>query len=158
MTDRRSILLDTNVLLLFIVGATERGMIRRHKRTGAFIEEDYDLLCRVLEGFPEVRVTPNILTEVSNLAAQTPDPGRTAVLRTLAAIIGRVTENGVSSATAASRPAFVRFGLADTATMEVAGTVDCILTDDLALYLALVEGGHQAFNFNHLRQYGWKWD
>jgi hypothetical protein len=150
-----SVLLDSNVLLLYVVGMTDRRLIRTHKRTRAFAEEDFDLLCDGLGRFGEIWVTPNILTEASNLAAQAAEPGRSAVLQTLAGFMAGCQEQAVPSATVAGRPAFIRLGLADMATLEVARLVDRVLTDDLALYLALMDAGRNAVNFNHIRQFGW---
>jgi len=39
----RSVLLDTNLLLLLTVGMLDRKLIGKHKRTQEFTEEDFDL-------------------------------------------------------------------------------------------------------------------
>jgi hypothetical protein len=60
--------LDSNLLLLLLIGAVERGLVIRFKRTRVFLQEDYDLLCDVVAQFTRVVTTPHVLAEVSNLA------------------------------------------------------------------------------------------
>ena len=69
MTERRSIILDTNLLLLLVVGSTDRRYISAHKNL-AFEEEDSDILVGILSQTPSIILTPNTLTETSNLARQ----------------------------------------------------------------------------------------
>ena len=67
----KRIILDTNLLLLLVVGLTDPALIGKHKRTRSFEVTDYDLLVNVLSGYNEIVVTPHILTETSNLLSQT---------------------------------------------------------------------------------------
>lgn len=157
MTNRRSILLDTGVLVLFVVGLADRSLIQRHKRTSSFVEEDYDTLCNFISQFQELTVTPNVLTEASNLLAQVAQPARGAVLQKLADLLARDTrEDYVPSREASVEEDFLRLGLTDSVVIREAGVVDCVLTDDLNLYLALVSHGREAVNFNHIRLAGWQ--
>ena len=145
-------------LVLLVVGKTDRSLISRHKRTrNDFIEEDYDLLCQVLEGFTEFQVTPNILTEASNLVSQIGDPDRGRVLATLRGFIEGSREHYVPSTEAASIPSFPRLGLTDTATLAHVSYTGHVLTSDLDLYLEVSRAGHRAVNFNHIRQGSWSW-
>jgi len=43
------LLIDTNLLVLFIVGTVNRNRIGNFKRTSKYSKDDYDLLVRVLE-------------------------------------------------------------------------------------------------------------
>ena len=63
----KQIVVDTNLLLLLVIGITDRSLIAKHKRTRSFEAEDFDLLVSVLAGYDQVVVTPHIMTEVSNL-------------------------------------------------------------------------------------------
>jgi hypothetical protein len=63
------VLLDTNLLLLLIVGGASRELIGK-KRLDTFTAEDYDTLSAIVDSLGLVATTPNILTEVSNLADQ----------------------------------------------------------------------------------------
>ena len=67
---RGGIVIDTNILLLLVVGAYNPNEITQFKRTQKFIPEDYFTLRKLLKLYATVLTTPNILTEVSNLAGQ----------------------------------------------------------------------------------------
>jgi predicted nucleic acid-binding protein len=147
----RTVLLDANLVLLFVVGTTNKSLISRHKRTHSFTEQDFTLLCEFLNQFDQVVVTPNILTEVSNLAAQIAEPARGQLLGTLAAMTNHLTEEYVTSREASQHEGFVRLGLTDACVLRRVGTIDCVLTDDLDLYLSLSRSGQYVVNFNHIR-------
>jgi hypothetical protein len=66
------VLVDTNLLLVYFVGAFDPALIPKFKRTRMYTLEDHPLLVRVLGFFEKVVTTPHILTEVSNLAGQLP--------------------------------------------------------------------------------------
>lgn len=68
----QGILLDTNLLLAFCIGAVNPQYISRFKRTRAYIAEDFTLLSQLMKRFTMCVTTPNILTEVSNLANSLP--------------------------------------------------------------------------------------
>ncbi len=69
--DRVSLIIDANLLVLFVVGATDRNLIARHKRLKAFSLEDFDLLCRlVVEADPESIVQENCLHSLPLPSAQ----------------------------------------------------------------------------------------
>lgn len=64
----REIIIDTNLLLLLVIGAIEQGRhIRSSSRLNAFSEVDYQTVLEVIEHYEAVCITPYIATEVSNL-------------------------------------------------------------------------------------------
>lgn len=90
-----TLLIDTNLLLVLLVGAQDREQIARFKRTSAYSREDYDLLARFVADFRQIAGMPNVLTEVSNLAGQLAEPLRTRVLEGLAAFASQAVERYV---------------------------------------------------------------
>ena len=62
------ILVDSNSILLLVVGHLGRGRIDRHRRLSEFGDDDYDLLVGLLQPFHECCYTVSVMTEVSNLA------------------------------------------------------------------------------------------
>jgi predicted nucleic acid-binding protein len=147
----RRILVDANLLVLLIVGLTDEKLISTHKRTLAFLPEDFLLLTLFLEKYEQVVVTPHVLTETYNLAAQVGEPHRSRVLRTLQTLIGNVEELHHSSKEAALAPSFVRLGLTDSAILNVLDDGLPLVTVDFDLYYQAAEAGHEVINFNHLR-------
>jgi hypothetical protein len=147
-----ALVLDASLLVLFLVGSTRRDLIGRHKRLKAYTIEDYDLLLRLISQAPHVIVTPNTLTEASNLIAQVDEPARTRIREVFRGVVEATEEEYVSSRTAVSAPIFLRLGLTDAALLHLMSEPRSLLTTDLNLYLSALQQGSTALNFNHLRQ------
>ena len=73
-------LIDANLLVLFVVGKTDRQLIAKHRRLREFSVDDYDRLVGILRMVDQLVVTPNTLTETSNLLAQHTEPERSRFL------------------------------------------------------------------------------
>lgn len=146
----RPIVLDANLLVLFVVGATSRIYIEKHKRLRAFVPEAFDLLNELITQAPAVLVTPNTWTEACNLASQIAEPARSKVRETLRRLVAATDETYVESRTATEAAEYMRLGLADAALIVGMPNEAKVLTVDLDLYLALLRRGRRATNFNHL--------
>lgn len=147
------VLIDTNLLLMYFVGAHDPKEIGRFKRTMQFTSDDHDLLVGFIKHFRRVVTTPHIITEVSNLAGQLGDRSRTGVFETLSAGIGLFDERHTPASDLAEDPAFPRFGITDTAVLREAKGRFLVLTDDFRLSQYLRSEGVDVFNFHHLRFY-----
>ena len=112
---------------------------------------DYDILLTVVSRAPAVFVTPNTLTETSNLSAYIAEPARGRVFQVLRHLIETSEERYVPAASAARRQEFIRLGLTDAVLLEAASKEASLLTTDLDLYVAALATGTPAYNFNHLR-------
>ena len=145
--------IDTNLLVLLIVGSVGRDLIAKHKRLrGAYTAEDYDILVGLLRPVDRVFVTPNTLTEASNLLGHHGEPERSRLFDKLRILIQESEEFVVTSVDASSNSAFGRLGLTDAALLELITAESPLLTADLDLYLAALEKGQEAaVNFTHLR-------
>ena len=145
--------IDTNLLVLLVVGSVGRDLIAKHRRLRAYSAEDYETLLGLISRVDRVFVTPNTLTETSNLLAQHGDPERSRFFEMLRFIIGESEEVVVASTKASNNSAFVRLGLTDAALLEVITPETPLVTVDLDLYLAALEKGDEtALNFTHFRR------
>ena len=143
--------IDTNLLLLLIVGSVGKDFIAKHGRLRNFTADDFDNLIHLLHP-QQVFVTPNTLTETSNLLAQHKDPERSRFFDKLKFIIQESKEVIVASTVAAGNNAFKRLGLTDAALLEVATADTPLVTVDFDLYQAASEKGHDTVvNFTHLQ-------
>ncbi|ACA15220.1 conserved hypothetical protein [Methylobacterium sp. 4-46] len=147
-----AILLDTQLLVLLVVGRTSKGIVAKHKNLTEFTAEDFDLLLILLGDNPALILLPNTVSEAANLLRQHRDPERTAILRTFAEIIGGHAEHYVASRKVVVRREYARLGITDSAILEIGrGNLE-ILTADLDLFLAAVGLSLRATNFNHKRE------
>lgn len=148
------LLVDTNILLLYVVGLVNPQRITRFKRTQQFTPEDYELLNKILLSFKRIFTTPHILTEVNSLANQLGEPERTRCFQILAQIINELEEYYKPSREVAQHPEFQRFGLTDCSILTLAQNSYLVLTDDLKLAVQLQRNGIDTVNFNNLRFLG----
>ena len=147
---------DTNLLVLLVVGRVGRDLIAKHRRLRAYTAEDYDVLIDLIGRVERVFVTPNTLTETSNLLSQHGEPERSRLLAMLRSIIRNSEEVVIASAVASSNEDFIRFGLTDTALLEAVSEETPLLTVDFNLYDAAIRKSRNAptaVNFRHLRNF-----
>jgi hypothetical protein len=153
----KGIVLDSNLLLVFLSGAQSIALFGRFKRLGDYTVGDYDLLVRLLDSFRTLVLTPHILTEVSNLANSLPESSKEDWYRKFAALLTlrsrqiAVQEKWVPAAELAAMPEFVPFGITDTALAQLSPEA-LVVTEDYRLSGALRKRGIPVLNFGDLRK------
>ena len=146
-------LVDTNLLLLYVVGQEDPDIIGKHSRLEDYSIEDYILLLDLMVQVGQLFVTPNTLTETCNLLGQHADPERTRLFQRLRNIIELSSEITVTSTSAANSETFLKLGLTDAVLCEAVSPEIPVLTVDFRLYLELLgrAGEDRAINFTALR-------
>jgi predicted nucleic acid-binding protein len=146
------LLVDTNLLVLWVVGTVNRNRVETFKRTRRYTKTDYDLLLRVLARFRPLYTVHHVLAEVSNLT-DLPGVERQRARRFLRETISTLTEVEMPSLRAAEDVLYPKLGLVDAAIGAVARAHNCtVLTDDLDLYLLLSHEKVKVINFTHERR------
>jgi hypothetical protein len=107
-------------------------------------------MLRILEHFNRRVTTPNILTEVDNLARQLPEDEHEAISAALFQLISTSFEIYSPSATASQTEIYPLIGLTDCVTLSSSDDV-LVLTDDFELSNRLTSLGRDALNINHIR-------
>lgn len=87
------LLIDTNLLLLYIVGAYDPGQIEGFSRTEQFDPDDFAVLYSFVQRFDLVVTTPHVLTETSNLLGGLSGHVRTGCFDLLRMIISLMREH-----------------------------------------------------------------
>lgn len=147
----RGILIDTNLLLLVVIGAYATERILTFKRTLQYTLDDYALMVRILANVEKRVTTPNILTEVDNLARQLPVAEHAAVSEVIAQLVSTSFEVWAPSKEITQTDLYPRIGLSDCVTMAVANNDVLVITDDFELSNRLASVGCDALNINHIR-------
>lgn len=148
----RALILDSHLLLLLIVGLTSPSYIEKHRRLGAYTANDFQLLQGLVDRASAILVTPNTLTETSNLLAYAREPMKSELFVIFRKLIEEADERYLESARISDNPQFLRLGLTDSALLHVADPEIELLTADVELYLAALFEGQRVQNFNHLRE------
>ena len=133
--------IDANLLVLFVVGREDPALIAKHRRLEGYSTGDYVILLELIDKVDQVFVTPNTLTETSNLLGQHGEPERSRLFQRLRVIIEESREITVASAVAALNIDFRRLGLTDAALLEVATADTPVVTVDFQLYLSMLAKG-----------------
>lgn len=146
------LLIDTNLLVLCLVGRTNKRRIENFKRTRAYTIQDYELLEDFIFQFKRIVTTPHILTETSNLTDLS-GPELKTLRSFFRDYVDAVDESMRDGKAVVADADFARLGFADGATTLVSDAL-LVLTDDLTLALTLARRGIDTINFNHLRTLG----
>lgn len=154
LRNSKGLLIDTNLLVLLIIGALGPEQIGKHKLTSKYVVEDYDLLTSFVDQFKQITTTSTILTEASNLLEGYAYKGQEALvlLRRIVEVADELVFDSISTMTVYSK-SYVKFGLSDATIHRVAQEKYLILTDDLRLCAYLQGLELIAINFNNLRTY-----
>ena len=152
----KGVFVDTNLLVLWLVGSVSPRRILSFKRTQNFTVGDFQTLCGLMKWFGEPLITtPHILSQVSDL---TDLEGREAgLVRELFRSTVEVVQERYDEARQLVRhPLFERFGLGDASIAAVCERNIVVLTADVQLQIALACKGLDALDFNHVRSLGWR--
>jgi len=151
-----SVLIDTNLLLLLIIGLFDKKIISSHKRTKIFVPEDFDLLISTINGYDMLWVTSHCFAETSNLLRQTNAKTATDLMNFFSTLVSRniakIRESHIPINIIMGNNILPRLGITDTGILIKAKQVSLVLTVDLYLYLEISNKGYKALNFNYLRQ------
>ena len=118
LADRAGLLVDTNLLVLYVVGTVNRNRIETFKRTRQYTRADYDLLVRVLTNFEPLYTVAHVLAEVSKLT-DLPGTERLLARLVLKETISVLNEAEMSSTLAAEDRIYKDLGLVDAAIGEI---------------------------------------
>ena len=147
------VVLDSNLLLLHWCSSFDPSLIKTFKRLNAFETNDINLLGETLNGLGELRTTPHVLTEVSNLSNALPSWRKSAWGIHVSGGIALIREHHEPACNILSDPGSVEFGLTDAALTMLARD-HLILTIDWALASMLNSRGLAGINFKQLRPGG----
>lgn len=146
---KKGILIDTNLLVLFLVGSYDETMVGS-KRTTNYVVEDYRNLQKFIIGFEKHFYTPNILTEITNLTDSINSEPNFSFFLHVKYVLNNFKEDSVSSDEIMELKSFLKFGLTDAVNCKLSDKY-LVLTDDLKLYSYLANQDLPAINFNHIR-------
>lgn len=148
----RGVFIDANLLILLVIGRVSTELIKEHRRLRGFSVADYEMLVDFAARYEVIYVTPNTLSETSNLLTSHLRGFRHRFLDTLRIMIEQSREIIVTSADAASNEHYLDLGLTDAALLEVASLETPLLTADVKLFtVATADGVARAVSFWDMR-------
>lgn len=149
------VVVDACLLVVLTVGRCRKDLLGKMRRLKEYMPEDYDLLERLIAQFQIVLVTPNSVTECSNLFADDRDGdfARESLRELLANGDVRIAEKYIPSTSASQRSEYIRLGTGDCANLSLIDERTALVTNDRKLAEAAAVINNESINFNHYRSY-----
>lgn len=113
------VLLDTNLLLVLIVGRTNKSYLDIHKRTGEYDSSDYETLERLVAAYDGMATVQHVLAETSNLLRQIKNPARDLIQEQFRDFILSIEEVSASSAQGCRHEQYLSLGLTDAMVLAI---------------------------------------
>lgn len=130
----RGILIDTNLLVLYLVGLMDPARIRSYPKTEVFSLAEFRFVQGVAAAAAPLLTTPAILNELSHLCEKLP----ASWVQILIPQLEVWEERHVPSLESARDSRFAKLGFADMSILRIAGSEGClVVTNDARLTLAL---------------------
>lgn len=154
----KPLILDTNLLILVLVGLFDINSIGTFKRTNKYSERDYNNLIDIVKQFPKLVITPHIFAEISNLCFSNRDKNKDNQLykfiNHIVKVLFEFKELTVHKNQLMILAYFPRIGVTDSGIIEIAKRNKYnVITEDASIYLILNTLGVPVLNINHIRAF-----
>jgi rRNA-processing protein FCF1 len=140
------ILIDTNALIILILGLIDRRLIDTHKRTSIYEEQDYYDLLSVIVEIENLIVLPNVWTEVDNLLNGFNGEQKHQYITKITETIKSTSEQFMSSLIGVNSDSFFDLGLTDSLLLNLAKKCDLLITSDSNLSDYAIANGIKVFD------------
>jgi len=127
------ILIDSNALIVLLIGLIDPKLFKTHKTTSIYDEEDFRELLHVIGDFNNIIVLPNIWTEVDNLLNNFGGNYKYSYIQKITEIIKNTSEKYIDSKTGTECESFFDIGLTDSLVLEQAKSCKLLITSDSKL-------------------------
>ena len=150
----RTLLIDTNVLVLLIVGSISPDEIYNHKRLQQYNIESHRVLLNYIKDYQTFWVTSHVVAETSNLLKSHNERLTIACRKGLAGFLmqSNVHESHMRTVLLVEKlqALILRGGIPDCGLVQKSKRTNNLLTDDFDLYTMVVQQGLKATKFEHL--------
>ena len=143
------------MLLVYVIGKNHPELLGHHKRVREYMPEDFDLLIQLVNGIDQVVLTPNAVTECSDLLndSHCEADAKQALKDLIDSPSCMVTEEYVPSTRAAGADQYKFLGIADCAMLELVDSNTILISADGALSREASKKNSRCINFNHYRNF-----
>ncbi|MBX2968668.1 MAG: hypothetical protein KF803_04810 [Cyclobacteriaceae bacterium] len=127
------ILIDTNALVVLLLGLMDPRLINNHKRTSIYEEQDFNDLISVIGSIDKLIVLPNVWTEVDNLLNDFGGEQKYEYITRTIDTMKLSSEKYIESIKAVQSYTYYDLGLTDSLILECAKDCDFLVTSDSGL-------------------------
>jgi len=140
------IIIDTNALIILILGFIDTSLIKKHKRTSLYEEQDFHDLMNVIKDIKQLVVLPNVWTEVDNLLNNFNGELKYSYIEKITNTIKSTSETYIASLTATEHNSFYDLGLTDALLLEYAKKCSLLVTSDSTLSDYAIANGVKVYD------------
>lgn len=140
------LLIDSNALVVLIIGLIDTNLLSNHKRTSIYDEDDFLDLLGFISNIERLVVIPNVWTEVDNLLNDFSGNYKYPYLTHLTDTIKGTTELFLSSEIATSSPFFPELGLTDSLLIHYGVSCEFLITSDSKLSDHAIANGIEVYD------------
>lgn len=126
-------IIDSNSLLVLILGLMKPSLVGTHKKTSIYDEKDFYNLLEVIGTLDSLVVLPNIWTEVDNLLNRFNKGYKKLYIQKIIQIIKETSEVYLNSSSVEGKSEFYDLGLTDTLILEHGRNCELLITSDSTL-------------------------
>ncbi|WP_180189943.1 hypothetical protein [Acinetobacter sp. YH01018] len=151
---KKGVLLDTNLLILLVVGLVDTKLISTHKKLRIYSEDDFKLLVGILDTSSKLVATPHILAETSNLAIH--GMYNELEAKTFLVLKGITSSDKFEEVhelikTITNHDGYLKFGVSDIGLLEALSNGYVLLTDDWKLSGYAEQKGYDVLNYKTIQ-------
>ncbi len=139
-------LIDTNALIILLIGIIDPKLFKTHKRTSIYEEQDFLDLVSFIGDLNKLVVLPNVWTEVDNLLNNFGRNYKEKYVEELTKIIKSTTEKFIESETATKSFGFFDLGLTDSLLLEYSSQCELLITSDSSLSDYAIANGIKVYD------------
>jgi len=140
------ILIDSNSLILLILGLINQDLIAKHKTTSIYTKKDFEDLLIVIKDFSNLVVLPNIWTEVDNLLNRLSGNYKWPYIEKVKALVSQISEQYLESELGINSDHFITVGLTDSLILELGKKCDLLITADSSLSDIAIANGIKVYD------------
>ncbi len=154
---RRGIIIDTNLMLVYIVGIYDPDYISRFKKTEKYGVEDFKCIHSVLSYFRKhIITTPHIITELSNLSMKIQNNRLVAYFSVFKKLLKEMDEEYINKDEVLGLPLLPKLGITDLTIIEAAKRFKyLVFTDDFRATGYMRNMRIDVLNLNNIRTVQW---
>lgn len=145
------IFIDTNALIILILGLMDPRQIGSHKRTSIYNENDFLELSAIIGSLDRLVTLPNIWTETDNLLNNFNHDHRWNYYQVLKNLISETSEKYLSTSTALNNDSFLELGVTDSLILEIGKDCEFIITSDSKLSDYAIANGIKVYDVVKVR-------
>jgi len=151
----KGVIIDTNLLLLLLIGIFDKHNINKYKRVAKYSKEDFDNIFRLSSLFKRIVVTPQILGELTNFV-NVSEREEQNMISSITKLLKSSHEKYFEKKLLTEEPLIARIGFTDATILIAArGQKLLVITDDFPLTRVLRSEKCDLLNLNDIRTDTW---